>query len=110
MTEDYRPETPSGPPPERARVALVVGSGSVAADDLYDLHRRRLLVLNAITAAVSVAGLGINILALLITPGDDVPHRLSGLGAWLAQAQQTLVMLVVSSTAVVLLWRRPPAV
>jgi eukaryotic-like serine/threonine-protein kinase len=109
VTEDYRPEEPPGPPPERAWVALVVGSGSVAADDLYGLLRRRLLILNAILAVVCLAGIGVEILMHLITFGDEIPHRPSGLGEWVVRTHRTLLMLVVSSTAVVLLWRRPPA-
>jgi serine/threonine-protein kinase len=90
-------------------VALVVGSGSVAADNLYDLLRRRLLILNSLIAALTAVGLGIDLLMLLATRGEEVPFRPAGLGEWLVLSHRTLVMLVISSTAVVLLWRRPPA-
>src|SRR6516164_6734629 len=51
-TQDYRGEPPSGTPPERVRVALVPGPGPVAADDLYRLLRRRLLVVCTIVACL----------------------------------------------------------
>lgn len=105
VTEDYRPE----PPPGHARVALVVGSGSVAADGLYALLKRRLLIFNAILAVVCLAALTIEFLMLFATRDDEIPYRPSGLGEWLVRAHRTLLMLVVSSSAVVLLWQRPPA-
>src|SRR5262245_27822578 len=49
-TQDYRGEPPSGASPER--VVLVPGSGPVAADDLYRLLRRRLLVVCTIVACL----------------------------------------------------------
>src|SRR5262245_8598219 len=51
-TQDYRGEPPSGTPPERVRVALVPGSGSVTERDLYQLLRRRLLVVCTIVACL----------------------------------------------------------
>src|SRR5262245_65260242 len=51
-TQDYRGEPPAGTPPERVRVALVPGSGSVAERDLYRLLRRRLLVVCTLEASV----------------------------------------------------------
>jgi hypothetical protein len=108
VTEDYRPKTPSGPPPERARAELVVASGSVATNELYDLLQRRLLIFNSILAAVSVAGVGVDILMILVTVGDEIPHRPSGLVEWLLQSSRMLVTLVVSSAAILLLRLRPP--
>src|SRR5262249_60591910 len=51
-TQDYRGEPPSGTPPKRARVALVPGSGSVAADHPYRLLHRRLPVVCSIVAGL----------------------------------------------------------
>ena len=53
-TEDYRPATSAGMSAGRVRVALVAGSGPVAADDLYPLLRRRLLIVSAIIAGIAL--------------------------------------------------------
>src|SRR5262249_22928332 len=80
VTQDYRGEPPSATPPERARVALVPGSGAVAADHPYRLLRRRLLVVCSIVAGLYLVMVSIN--ALVSFTSSD-PNFRADLSEWL---------------------------
>ena len=107
-TEDYRPATPAGTTHDRVRVALVAGSGPVAADDLYPLLRRRLLIVSAIIVVIMLMGAGQYYVRRLTSPEFSVMLGTLSLTDWLTYAWPDLQALIVSSAAVVVLWRRPP--
>src|SRR5262249_56851080 len=88
-TEDYRGEPPSGTPPERARVALVPGSGAVAADHPYRLLRRRLLVVCSIVAGLYLVMVSIN--ALVSFTSSD-PNFRADLSEWFRRSWQLLAL------------------
>jgi eukaryotic-like serine/threonine-protein kinase len=108
-TEDYRPEPAGGTTLERVRVALVAGSGPVAADDLYALLRRRLLIVSAIIAGIMLMDAGGDFVRWLTSPETNVLLRTMSLTDWLTYSWPGLQALIISSAAVVVLWRRPPA-
>src|SRR5688572_28405178 len=105
IKEDGRPETVSDAP-ERLRVALVAGSGSVATDDLYRLLRRRLLILTSIMAVGFLLGMCADILLRVCfpMPAEHVESPFE----WVIAAWRALLMLAVAGTSAVVLWRRPP--
>ena len=96
-------------PPDRARVALVAGSGSAATDDLYRLLRRRLLILSSIVAGAFFVGLGISIGIHLADPPPP-GHYLHGItpAEWVVASWRAFLNLTVAGTAAVVLWRLPP--
>jgi eukaryotic-like serine/threonine-protein kinase len=105
MTQDYRGEPPSGTPPERLRVALVAGSGSVEAGDLYRLLRRRLLIVCTILAvlfAVLVSSFPISS-STIPDPDDRID-----LSQWLEWSWRLLLMATTAAVLAAILWRRPP--
>jgi len=104
-TQDYRGEPPSGTPPERVRVALVPGSGPVAADDLYRLLRRRLLVVCTIVAClffVVVSG------SLVRSFTSSDPELRTDLPEWFRRFWRLLLLMITGSVLTAVLWRRPP--
>lgn len=103
-TSDYRDESP-----ERARVALVAGSGSASTDDLYRLLRRRLLVLTSIVAGAFFFGLIISI-RLHLTDPPPPGHRDHGMSVaeFLTAAWRAVWNMTVCGAAAIVLWRRPP--
>src|SRR5262249_3853795 len=104
-TQDYRGGPPSGTPPGRVRVALVSGSGPVAADDLYRLLRRRLLVVCTIVAClffVVVSG------SLVRSFTSSDPDLRSDLPEWFRRFWRLLLLLITGSVLTAVLWRRPP--
>lgn len=103
-TVDYRAE-----PPERARVALVPGSGPASTDDLYRLLRRRLLVLSSIVAGAFCVGLIISFwVHLTDPPHPGSPYHGLSPGEWVITSWRAFLNLAVSGAAAVVLWRRPP--
>lgn len=108
-TKDYRPEPAGGTTSERVRVALVAGSGPVAADDLYPLLRRRLLIVSAIIAGFMLMHFGGDFVRWLTSPETNVLLRTLSLTDWLTYSWPGLQALVISSAAVLVLWRWPPA-
>lgn len=70
-TEDFRGEPPSGTRPERVRVALVAGSGSISADDLYAVLRRRLLTLSWIMTGIFLFVMAVGLVLIQIVPPDE---------------------------------------
>ncbi len=103
------PDPPSAVPPERVRVALVAGSGSVATDDLYLLLLRRLRVSILIIAAGLAVLFGATLLALatLIQSGR-IQEPGVYLYAWWTTPLRALVTIVAAIMAL-LLWRSPPS-
>jgi serine/threonine-protein kinase len=108
-TQDYRSEPLSGAPTERVRVALVPGSGPVAADDLYRLLRRRLLVVCSIVAGLFFVmlslGLLLGLLSKVIAFDPDVRFDLID---WFRQTWRLLLLMITTSVLTAVLWRRPP--
>jgi serine/threonine-protein kinase len=105
-TQDYRSEPPSGIPPERARVALVLGSGSVATDHLYRLLRRRLLIVCSIVSGLFLVMTGINILYTVTT--SDPTFRADDFSDWFRRFWLILALLITGCGATAVLWRKPP--
>ena len=104
-TQDYRGEPPSGTPPERVRVALVPGSGSVTERDLYQLLRRRLLVVSTIVAClffVVVSG------SLVRSFTSSDPELRTDLPEWFRRFWRLLLLMITGSVLTAVLWRRPP--
>src|SRR5262249_607888 len=104
-TEDYRGEPPSGTPPERARVALVPGSGAVAADHPYRLLRRRLLVVCSIVAGLYFVMVSINVLVSLTSSDPTFRAPLSGS---FRPSCKILPLMITGLGSTAVLWRRPP--
>jgi len=108
-TEPYRGEPSPGTPPERVPVALVAGSGPVAADDLYPVLRRRLLILCSIIVAGFLLTVLVDlVLDLLLPPHERLPSPSGPLGGLLA-AWRGLVIFAVQLGLAIFLWLRPPA-
>jgi serine/threonine-protein kinase len=105
VTQDYRGEAPSGTPPERVRVALVPGSGSVAERDLYRLLRRRLLVVCTLEASVFFVVVSGSLLASF-TSSDPELH--TDLPEWFRRFWRQLLLMTTASVLTAVLWRRPP--
>jgi serine/threonine-protein kinase len=87
------------------RVALVPASGSVPADDLYRLLRRRLLILCTILTGFYVAVVS---LTLLFSFTDFNPDLRTDLNEWLQRFWKLLLLLIATSVSTAMLWRRPP--
>src|SRR5262249_3924509 len=104
-TQDYRSDPPSGTPPERARVALVLGSGSVTVDHLYRLLRRRLRLLCTMLAGLFFAMVS---LSLLFTLTGFHPDLRADVNEWLNRFWRLLLLTFALCASAVLLWRRPP--
>jgi serine/threonine-protein kinase len=86
-------------------VALVLGSGSVAADQLYRLLRRRLLVVCSILAGLFFGMTGINIVVTFIT--SDPAFR-ADLPEWFRRYWLMLALLLTACGSTAVLWRSPP--
>jgi serine/threonine-protein kinase len=87
------------------RVALVPGSGPVAADDLYWLLRRRLLIVCTIVAClffVVVSG------SLLQSFTSSDPSLRIDLPEWFGRFWRVLLLLITGFVLTAVLWRRPP--
>src|SRR5262249_4840148 len=104
-TQDYRGEPPSGTPPERVRMALVTGTGPVAADDLYRLLRRRLLVVCTIVACLYFVVVSVS-LVRSFTSSD--PGIRIDLPEWFSRFWRELLLMLTASALTAVLWRRPP--
>jgi eukaryotic-like serine/threonine-protein kinase len=104
-TQDYRGEPASGTPPERVRVALVPGSAAVAADDVFRLLRRRLLILCAILTGLYFGVVG---LTLLFSFTGFNPDLRTNVTDWFSKYWKLLLLLTATSVAAGMLWRRPP--
>src|SRR5262245_49336298 len=104
-TQDYRGELPSVTPPERVRVALVPGSGSVTERDLYQLLRRRLLVVCTLEASVFFVVVSGSLLASF-TSSD--PEIRTDLPEWFRRFWRQLLLMTTASVLTAVLWRRPP--
>src|SRR5262245_10047837 len=102
-TQDYRGEPPSGASPER--VVVVPGSGPVAADDLYRLLRRRLLVVCTIVACLYFVVVSVSLVRSFTSFDQgiriDPPE-------WLRRFSRTLLLMLTASALTAVLWRRPP--
>lgn len=107
-TEAYKPEPPSGSPPERARVKIVSGSGS-ASDDLYLLLLRRLRIFITIAFAYHA----FSVLVVSETLLRNIRRVLGGelaLTSYQAVSGATFWLTIfVVTGATVLLWKWPPA-
>src|SRR5262245_13023589 len=104
-TQDYRGEPPAGAPPERVRVALVPGSGSIAADDLYRFLRRRLRVVCTMLAGLFIAMVS---LSLIFSLTGFHPDLSVDLNEWFRRFWKLLLLTLSISVSAALLWRRPP--
>src|SRR5262249_46819903 len=104
-TQDYRGGPPSGTPPGRVRVALVPGPGPVAADDLYRLLRRRLLVVCTIVACLFFAVVSGSLLQAFTSSDPEVRTDLPG---WFRRFWRQLLLMATASALTAVLWRRPP--
>jgi eukaryotic-like serine/threonine-protein kinase len=105
VTQDYRGEAPSGAPPERVRVALVPGSGSVTERDLYRLLLRRLLAVCTLEASVFFVVVSGSLLASF-TSSD--PGLRTDLPEWFRRFWRQLLLMTTASVLTAVLWRRPP--
>src|SRR5262245_8347287 len=92
-------------PQERARLVRVLGSGSIAADDLYRFLRRRLRVVCTMLAGLFFAMVGLSLLFSLTGFHPDLKVDLS---EWLRRFWKLLLLTFAISTSAALLWRRPP--
>ncbi|MGH9868145.1 MAG: serine/threonine-protein kinase [Candidatus Polarisedimenticolia bacterium] len=105
VTQDIQGGPPPGTPPERVRVALVPGSGPVAADDLYGLLRRRLLVVCTIVACLFFVAVSVS-LVRSFTSSD--PGIRIGLAEWFRRFSRVILVMITGSVLTAVLWRRPP--
>jgi serine/threonine-protein kinase len=92
-------------PPERVRVALVPGSGSVTQGDLYRFLRRRLRVVCTMLAGLFIVMV---ILSLIFSLSDFHPDLSVDLNEWFRRFWKLLLLTISISASAVLLWRRPP--
>ncbi len=104
-TEDYRGEAPAGRSAERLRIALIAGTGPVAADDLFRLLRRRLLIACWIMAGGYVGSLGLDLGMRGISTRPDAHLALT---EWLLTQWELVLQSAVLLVAAVVLWKRPP--
>ena len=104
-TQEYRSEPASGTPPERVRVALVTGSGSVTQGDLYRFLRRRLRVFCTMLAILFFAMAS---LSLVFSLAGFHPDGSVDLTEWLRRYWKLLLLTISLSASAALLWRRPP--
>jgi serine/threonine-protein kinase len=86
-------------------VALVLGSGSVAADHLYRLLRRRLLVVCSILAGLFFVMTSINVIVTLTT--SDPTFRVD-FSEWFRRFWLILALLITGCGSTAVLWRWPP--
>src|SRR5262249_38646552 len=105
VTQDYRGEPSSGTSPDRIRVALVPGSGSVAADDLYRLLRRRLLIVCTIVAVLNAVLVSSFLVWSFTSPN---PEDRIDLSEWLQRSWRLLLLATTAALLAAILWRRPP--
>jgi eukaryotic-like serine/threonine-protein kinase len=103
LTEDYRGDPPSEAP--RVRVALVAAAGSVAADHLYRLLHRRLLIVCSLVAALFI---GMTSLNVIINNTSSNPELRADLSEWIRMFWKLPVGAAVASVMTAVLWRRPP--
>jgi serine/threonine-protein kinase len=101
QTAAYDERPPTDPQSEEVRVVFVAGSGVVADDDLYQLLRRRLLILTTILASVTFVNIAVNVAAAAFFIRRPVPPDPTDVVKVFAQ-------LILFSASAVLLWRRPP--
>ena len=105
-TVDYSADLSSDMPSERVRMGLVAGSAQIAAENLYDLLRRRLLILTSIVACGFLAGVGVDLLLRVVSPLP--PDHDQSPSEWLLASWRVLLNLAVAGIATLVLWRRPP--
>src|SRR5262249_34424729 len=87
------------------RVALVPGSGPVAADDLYRLLRRRLLVVCTVVACLYFVAVSVSLVGSF-TSSD--PGIRTDLPEWFRRYGRELLLMTTASVLTAVLWRRPP--
>ena len=104
-TQEYRGEPAAGAAPERVRVALVPGSGSVTDGDLYRFLRRRLRVFCTMLASLFFAMAS---LSLVFSLAGFHPDGSVDLTEWLRRYWKLLLLTISLSASAALLWRRPP--
>ncbi|HVK13227.1 MAG TPA: serine/threonine-protein kinase, partial [Gemmataceae bacterium] len=110
-TVSYHERLPAGARPEHVRVAVVGRSGPVAADDLYPLLRRRLLVYTTFFAVVFLISFALSVGVVVFDVGghQDTPAGAGEWLKWMIDQWRGNLMLVVSVASVLILWYRPPA-
>jgi serine/threonine-protein kinase len=86
-------------------VALVPGSGSIAADDLYRFLRRRLRVVCTMLAGLFIAMVS---LSLIFSLTGFHPDLSVDLNEWFRRFWKLLLLTISVSASAALLWRRPP--
>jgi serine/threonine-protein kinase len=86
-------------------VALVPGSGSVAADDLYRLLRRRLLIVCTIVAVLNAVLVSSFLVWSFTSPH---PEDRIDLSEWFQRSWRLLMMAPTAAVLAAILWRRPP--
>jgi len=99
-TQDYRGGPSASTPPERVRVALVPGSGSIAADDLYRFLRRRLRVVCTMLAGLFIAMVSLSLIFSLTGFHPDLSVELN---EWFRRFWKLLLLTIAVSASAALL-------